>query len=90
MAIFPGFLPLSGPEEFSLLVTASVLTLRLYPHFSFGKQAVDHQEGQDRKLSFPDAISRDVCIRTDNLATAMMDRGFWRSIVDSMLSTAVD
>ena len=43
-----------------------------------------------RKLSFPDVISRDTGIRTEDLGTAMKDRKVWRSIVDSMLSTAVD
>ena len=43
-----------------------------------------------RKLSFPDVISRDVGIRIEDLGTAMKDREVWRSIVDSMLSTAVD
>ena len=35
-------------------------------------------------------ISRDTVIRTQDLGTVIKDREDWRSIVDSMLSTAVD
>ena len=52
------------------------------------KPSSDQTRG--RKLSFPDVISRDTGIRTEDLGTAMKDREVWRSIVDSMLSTAVD
>ena len=52
------------------------------------KPTFDHTRG--RKLSFPDVISRDTGIRTQDLGTVMKDREVWRSIVDSMLSTAVD
>ena len=54
----------------------------------FWKPTSDHT--RSRKLSFPDVISRDTGIRTQDLGTAMKDREVWRSIVDSMLSTAVD
>ena len=52
------------------------------------KPSSDQTRG--RKLSFPDVISRDTGIRTEDLGTAMKDREDWGSIVDSMLSTAVD
>ena len=52
------------------------------------KPTFDHTIG--RKLSFPDVISRDTGIRTQDLGTVMKDREIWRSIVNSMLSTAVD
>ena len=52
------------------------------------KPTFDHTRG--RKLSFPVVISRDTGIRTQDLGTVMKDREVWRSIVDSMLSTAVD
>ena len=50
------------------------------------KATFDHTRG--RKLSFPDVISRDTDIRTQDLGTVMKDREVWCSIVDSMLSTA--
>ena len=43
-----------------------------------------------KKLSFPDVMSRDVGIRNENLGTAMQDREVWSTIVQSMISTAVD
>ena len=52
------------------------------------KPTFDHTRG--RKLSFPDVISRDTGIRTQDMGTVMKDREVWRSIVDSMLSSAVD
>jgi len=43
-----------------------------------------------RKLSFPDVISRDTGIRTEDLGTAMRDREVWCGVVQSMIATAVD
>ena len=46
--------------------------------------------GRGRKLSFPDVISRDTSIRTEDLGTVMLDRDVWRGVVDSMKATTVD
>ena len=43
-----------------------------------------------RKLSFPDVISRDTGLSTEDLKTAMRDRDVWCGIVQSMIATAVD
>ena len=43
-----------------------------------------------RKLSFPDVISRDTGLSTEDLRTAMRDRNVWSDIVQSMVATAVD
>ena len=43
-----------------------------------------------RKISFPDVISRDTGIQTEDLGTAMRDREVWCGIVQSMIATAVD
>jgi hypothetical protein len=42
-----------------------------------------------RKLSYPDVISRDTGISSEDLGNAMMDREFWCKVVHSMISTAV-
>ena len=52
------------------------------------KPTFDHTRG--RKLSFPDVISRDTGIRTQDLGKVMKVREVWRSIVNSMISTPVD
>ena len=41
-----------------------------------------------RKLSYPDVISRDSCIEVQDLATAMSDRPFWKSVVESISAKA--
>ena len=46
-----------------------------------------HRRG---KLSYPDVISRDTNIEKTDLEAAMRDREFWRSRVDSIISTAVE
>ena len=43
-----------------------------------------------RKLSFPEVISRDTGIRTEDLGWAMQDRDVWRGIVNSMKATKVE
>ena len=43
-----------------------------------------------RTLSFPDVISRDAGIRKQDLGAAMKDREVWHSIVNSVISTAVE
>ena len=45
---------------------------------------------RSQKLTFPDVISRDTGIRKENLKTAMQDRDYWREVVNSMISTAVE
>ena len=47
-------------------------------------------KARGRKLSFPEVISRDTSIRTEDLGTAMLDRNVWRGIVGSMTATTVD
>ena len=47
-----------------------------------------HSRG--RKLSFPDVISRDTGLSTEDLKTAMRDRKVWCDIVQSMIATAVE
>ena len=50
-----------------------------------------HAEGRKgRKLTFPDVISRDTGIGSDDLKTAMEDREVWKSYVQSVVSTAVE
>ena len=50
-----------------------------------------HAEGRkSRKLTFPDVISRDTGIASDDLKTAMEDREVWKSFVQSVVSTAVE
>ena len=43
-----------------------------------------------RKLSFPDVISRDTSIRTEDLGTVILERDIWRGVVNSMKVTTVD
>ena len=43
-----------------------------------------------RILSFPEVISRDTGIRTEDLVWAMQDRDVWRGIVNSMRATTVE
>ena len=43
-----------------------------------------------QKLTFPDVISRDSGINKQDLETAMLDREFWRGVVNSVISTAVE
>ena len=43
-----------------------------------------------RKLSFPDVISRDTGLSTEDLRTAMRDRNVWSGVVQSMVATAVE
>ena len=45
---------------------------------------------RSRKLSYPDVIARDVGIDKRDLDSAMRDRDFWRTQVDSIISTAVE
>ena len=52
------------------------------------KSSSDKARG--RKLSFPEVISRDTSIRTEDLGTAMLDKDVWRGIVGSMTATTVD
>ena len=52
------------------------------------KPRADGRKG--RKLTFPDVISRDTNIRLENLKTAMEDREFWKSVVQSVVSTEVE
>ena len=52
------------------------------------KSSSVHARG--RKLSFPEVLSRDTGIRTEDLGTAMLDRDVWRGIVDSMRATTVE
>ena len=50
-----------------------------------------HAEGRKgRKLTFPDVISRDTGIGSDDLKTAMEDREVWKSYVQSVVSTEVE
>lgn len=50
-----------------------------------------HADGRKgRKLTFPDVISRDTGIRTEELKAAMEDREVWKSFVQSVVSTAVE
>ena len=48
------------------------------------------QNKRGRKLTFPDVISRDTGLKQEDLRTAMMDREFWRGMVESIVSTAVE
>jgi hypothetical protein len=50
----------------------------------------DYGQRRGRSLSFPDVISRDTDIRTEELGTAMQDRNFWSGFVQSMIATAVE
>ena len=52
------------------------------------KSSSDKARG--RKLSFPEVISRDTSIRTEDLGTAMLDKDVWRRIVGSTTATTVD
>ena len=52
------------------------------------KSSSDNAKG--RKLSFPEVISRDTGIRTEDLGWAMQDRDVWRGIVNSMKATKVE
>ena len=52
------------------------------------KSSSDRARG--RKLSFPDVISRDTSIRTEDLGTVMLDRDVWRGVVNSVKATTVD
>ena len=52
------------------------------------KSSSDRARG--RKLSFPDVISRDTNIRTEDLGTVMLDRDVWRGVVNSVKATTVD
>jgi hypothetical protein len=47
-------------------------------------------QSRGRKLSFPDVISRDTGLSTEDLKAAMRDRGVWCDVVQSMIATAVD
>ena len=47
-------------------------------------------QSRGRKLSFPDVISRDTGLSTEDLRTAMRDRDVWCGFVQSMVATAVD
>ena len=50
----------------------------------------DYGQRRGRSLSFPDVISRDTDIRTEDLGTAMQDMNFWSGFVQSMIATAVE
>ena len=52
------------------------------------KSSSDRARG--RKLSFPDVISRDTSIRTEDLGTVMLDSDVWRGVVNSMKANTVD
>ena len=52
------------------------------------KSSSDNAKG--RKLSFPEVISRDTGIRTEDLGWAMQDRDVWLGIVTSMKATTVE
>ena len=43
---------------------------------------------RSRKLTFPDPISRDTSIAKEDLLTAMSDRVYWRSVVNSISAEA--
>ena len=43
---------------------------------------------RSRKLTFPDTLSRDTSIAKDDLLTAMTDRVYWRSVVNSISAEA--
>ena len=43
---------------------------------------------RSRKLTFPDTLSRDTSIAKDDLLTAMIDRVYWRSVVNSISAEA--
>ena len=43
---------------------------------------------RSRKLTFPDTISRDTSIAKEDLLTAMSDRVYWRSVVNSISAEA--
>ena len=43
-----------------------------------------------RNITFGDTISRDTGIAKEDLKTAMQDREYWRGVVCSMISTAVE
>ena len=43
---------------------------------------------RSRKLTFPDTISRDTNISKEDLLTAMTDRVFWKSVVNSISAEA--
>ena len=45
---------------------------------------------RSQRLTFPDVISRDTGINKQDLGTAMSDREFWRGVVNSVISTAVE
>ena len=45
---------------------------------------------RSRKLTFPDTISRDTGIDSQDLENAMLDRDHWRGVVQSLISTAVE
>ena len=45
---------------------------------------------RSRKLSYPDAIARDIGIDRTDLGTVMLDREIWREHVNSIISTAVE
>ena len=50
----------------------------------------DYGQKRGRSLSFPDVISRDTGIRTEDLGTVMEDRNLWSSYVQSVIATEVD
>ena len=50
----------------------------------------DYGQKRGRSLSFPDVISRDTGIRTEDLGTVMEDRNFWSGFVQSVIATEVE
>ena len=48
------------------------------------------RSNRGRRLSYPDVISRDTGIQKQDLCNAMMDRDFWRDLVNSIVSTKVE
>ena len=48
------------------------------------------RSNRGQTLSYPDVISRDTGIQKQDLSNAMMDRDFWRNLVNSIVSTKVE
>ena len=66
-----------------LRADAEIISSLLLWRPSYGKS-------RGRKLAFPDVITRDTGLSTEDLRTAMRDRDVWCGFVQSMVATAVD
>ena len=58
----------------------------LVPSFVLSKRHSSHK--RSRKLTFPDIISRDTAIDKEDLLNAMLDREYWKGVVNSISAEA--